>query len=148
MTNCTELATLICYSLSVMSAEFEKLATNLKCKGYDVAAGHTFELVKFLNSKGLIPASLNTCTNGTVFQGTFAEQIKQYRLRPSLKLSQRRLAEKAGVDHATISKIESGKTLRPAIGTVVVIVEALKLDTEQSNNLYRSVPNDQPIGKS
>lgn len=55
----------------------------------------------------------------------FGDQLKQYRNRAGL--TQRQLAEKAGLDFTYVSKIENGKVPPPTRDTVEALAKQLKL---------------------
>lgn len=69
----------------------------------------------------LVPMSKPKNTYGMI--GT---QIKQ--LRTALGLSQRKLAQKAGLHASHISHIESGMLKNPRLDTVLKIADALGVD--------------------
>lgn len=54
---------------------------------------------------------------------TIAQNIKLYRQKR--KMTQKELAEKAGIDLFTLSKIETGATSNPSIETILKIANAL-----------------------
>lgn len=54
---------------------------------------------------------------------TIAQNIKLFRQKR--KLTQKELAEKAGIDLFTLSKIETGATSNPSIETIIKIAKAL-----------------------
>jgi len=59
---------------------------------------------------------------------SLASKIKSKRLE--MKLSQEKLAIKAGVTYASLSKIESGKVTNPTIKTLKKIADALGLSID------------------
>ena len=53
------------------------------------------------------------------------------KIRSEKKLSKSKLVTKTGLDYHTISKIESGLTPDPRVGTVVKIAQALQTTVEK-----------------
>jgi transcriptional regulator with XRE-family HTH domain len=60
---------------------------------------------------------------------------RQFALSRGNKLSQRQLAFKTGIDHSTISKLESGVIQNPSISVVAFLVDALALDPDSPRKL-------------
>jgi len=60
---------------------------------------------------------------GYMSRTTLGKQIKAFRTK--MKLSQEKLAQKAGMPFSTLTKIESGNTPNPSIDTVTKIADAL-----------------------
>ena len=56
---------------------------------------------------------------------TIAQNIKLYRQKR--KMTQKALAEKAGIDFFTLSKVETGATANPTIETIMKIAKALDI---------------------
>ncbi len=123
--------------LTLMSAEFEKLASQLKCGGHDVAAEMTREFAQGLKAKGLIPPVING-TDNPVIEGDFGYQIREYRKRKNFGLSQRALAVRADMNHSTISRIETDHHM-PSFGSITRLAAALKLNQDQILGLLRSI---------
>ena len=126
--------------LTLMSAEFERLASQLKCGGHDVAAEMTREFAQGLKAKGLIPPVINGMDN-PVIEGDFGHQIREYRKRKNFDLSQRALAVRAEMNHSTISRIETDRHM-PSFGSAAKLAAALKLNQYQILGLLRSIPEN------
>ncbi len=60
--------------------------------------------------------------------GSIGTNISRYRKQQSL--TQKELAEKAGIDLFTLSKIETGTTPNPTIETMKRIADALKVSVD------------------
>lgn len=115
-----------------MAAEFEKLAKDLDFKGLEIAANSLRELSLNLVEKGLIPGSLNG-QEIEVFPGnSFGHIIQSY--RQERHISQRVLAQKAGVCHSTLSRIERGERI-PTLATTFRISKGLGLVQKQEDDL-------------
>lgn len=71
---------------------------------------------------------------------TFGETLKEK--RRAAKLSQRQLAERAGVDFSYISKLENDRVAAPAADTVVRLAECLGCPAEDLLAAARKMPTD------
>ena len=60
---------------------------------------------------------------------TIGENIKRYRLKA--KITQKELAEKIGVTHYWVCKLERGKQNNTTINLLIAISEELKIDLNQ-----------------
>lgn len=65
--------------------------------------------------------------------------------RKQLGLSQRQLAEKAGINNATISKLEKDPTLIPDIRTLKLLSQSLELDYMYLLALNEVIPDDRDL---
>ncbi|MEK7159884.1 MAG: helix-turn-helix transcriptional regulator [Patescibacteria group bacterium] len=118
-----------------MAAEIEKLALQLDLRGFEIAASSMRELSLDLIQKELIPDSLNG-ESIEVFPGdSFGDIVRGY--RKDRRLSQRALARKAGLDHSSISKIETGKRIS-SFSTVFKLSRALSLTHNQEDDLLHT----------
>ena len=72
-------------------------------------------------------------------EGAFSQQLKSYRER--LGLTQRKLAEKTGLDHSGISRLERGER-EPTMSTAFALVRGLGLDSEQTKGFFEAVYED------
>ena len=61
--------------------------------------------------------------------GSIGKNISDHRKRK--KLTQKELAEKAGIDLFTLSKIETGKTTNPSIETMNRVADALGVSIDE-----------------
>jgi len=59
---------------------------------------------------------------------TIAQNIRLYRQKR--KMTQKELAEKAGIDFFTLSKIETGTTANPSIETMKRLAQALGMSLD------------------
>lgn len=64
--------------------------------------------------------------------------VKYHRMRQ--RMSQQRLAEKAGLSLGQISRIESGKIESPHFGTIEKLAAALGLEEDDLIELLLSIP--------
>jgi transcriptional regulator with XRE-family HTH domain len=71
---------------------------------------------------------------------TFGEALRD--ARRTAGISQRELAERAGVDFSYISKIENGRVPPPAADTVVKLCEIIGVPAEELLSLMGKVPSD------
>jgi transcriptional regulator with XRE-family HTH domain len=60
---------------------------------------------------------------------TIGENIKRYRLKA--KITQKELAEKIGVTHFWVCKLEKGKQNNTTINLLIAISEELKIDLNE-----------------
>lgn len=70
----------------------------------------------------------------------FGDRLRELRLKKSL--SQRKLAEKVGVDFTYLSKIETGTMSPPAQDTILRLADALSADSDELLVLAGRVPDD------
>jgi len=59
---------------------------------------------------------------------TIAQNIRLYRQKR--KMTQKELAEKAGIDFFTLSKIETGATINPSIETMKRLAQTLGMSLD------------------
>lgn len=71
---------------------------------------------------------------------TFGEALKN--LRREANISQRTLADEAGVDFSYVSKLENGRLPAPAADTVVRICEVLGVPPERLLSLAGKLPTE------
>jgi transcriptional regulator with XRE-family HTH domain len=74
--------------------------------------------------------------NAPALEGSIAEQLKGY--RKARGLFQRILADRVNVDHSTLSKIESSRSV-PALVTFANIAYVLGLNARQVRGVLRAV---------
>jgi len=118
-----------------MAAELQKLAKQLDIKGFEIASSSINELTSDLVKNGLIPNSLNGEAI-EVFPGdSFGDIVKGY--RQELGLSQTALSKKAGLNHTSISRIESGKS-KPTLSAAFKISNGLGLTHKQEDDLIHA----------
>jgi transcriptional regulator with XRE-family HTH domain len=73
-------------------------------------------------------------------QETFGRMIRS--LRKARGISQRDLAEKAGIDFTYLSKIENDRMPPPAESTIRAMAEVLQSDADELIRLAGKVPSD------
>ena len=120
-----------------MSAELDKIAFGLMKNGYGPAA-HKIAALKFeLYEKGLLPESLHdeNCMRPEETFGIWLRRITKTR-----KMSQRHLANMAGVDHSSISRMFKEDRI-PSLPVFSRIVVTLRISPETALNVMEAVTN-------
>ncbi len=69
----------------------------------------------------------------------FGNTLREY--RRATGVSQRELAQKAGLDYSYISKIENGRLPAPAADTIILICQILNIPSEEMLALTGKLPS-------
>jgi DNA-binding Xre family transcriptional regulator len=122
-----------------MTEQFRGITRDLSRQGYTEAARRTGFLQHELEQESLIPESLR---NGNRI-GT-DEQVGDWfkRLMKKRHLSQRQLAEKAGIDHSTISRFLNNSTSSLTVGTFASMVIALDIQPDTYAEVIERIVKD------
>ncbi len=71
---------------------------------------------------------------------TFGQRLRE--LRKAKNLSQRELADRAGIDFSYLSKLENDRMAPPSARTIRVLAELLDADTDELSVLAGKIPED------
>lgn len=122
-----------------MTEEFREITRDLSRQGYTEAARRTGFLQHELEQDGLIPESLR---NGNRIRTD--EQVGDWfkRLMKKRHLSQRQLAEKAGIDHSTISRFLKDSSRPFSVVTFASMVIALDIQPDMYTEIIEGIAKD------